>query len=129
MRKVPAIAVRDGRQNVFAVGRGFESDLCNSWKVFADRIGVLRVGRSDFVKVNLLIKIQISIGPLAFPRKTGVINARSISILGRAPSCGGILNVRNRVRQGLASRGLVKMKRPVLAAAFGKRQCDIFAIQ
>ena len=129
MRKVPAIAVRDGRQNVFAVARGFESDLCNSWKVFADRIGVLRVGRSNFVKVNLLIKIQISVGPLAFARKARVINARSISIPSRAPSCCGILNMRNPVREGLASRSLVKMKRPVLAAAFGKRHRDMFAIQ
>src|SRR6476660_7710471 len=65
MREIPAIAVRYSRENVFAVAGSCEGDLRDSWEVFANRICVLCVGRAELMQVNLLIKIEISIRPLA----------------------------------------------------------------
>ena len=129
MREVSAITICYRRENVFAIARSFESDLRNSGELFANRISVLGVGRAEFVEINLLIKIKISVRPLAFPGKARVINSSSIAVPGGAASCRWILNMRNRVRQRLARRGLVKVKCAVFAAAFGKRHRDIFAIQ
>src|SRR4029077_4942112 len=67
MRETPAIAVRYSRENVFAVAGSCEGDLRDSWEVFASRISILCVGRAKLMKVNLLIKIEITIRLLAFP--------------------------------------------------------------
>ena len=120
MREIPAIAVRYRRENVFAVTGSCERDLGDSWEVFPDRIGVLCVGRAELMKINLLIKIQISIRPLAFAGKARVINAGPIRVPSRAAACRGILDMRNRVRQRFARRSFVKVKCAVFAAAFGK---------
>jgi hypothetical protein len=44
MRKIAAIAIRDGSKNVSAVARTFQNDLCDSGKVFSDRVRILGVG-------------------------------------------------------------------------------------
>src|SRR6185503_9911140 len=106
--------------NVFAVAGSCEGDLRDSWEVFANRICVLCVGRAELVKVNLLIKIEISIRPLTFPGKPCVKNPGAISVPSRAAACRGILNMRNRVRQRFAVRSFVKVEGAVFAAAFGK---------
>ena len=120
MREVPAIAIGYSRENVFAVAGSCEGDLCDSWEVFADRILVLCIGRAELMKVNLLIKIQISIRPLAFPGKPCVKNPGAIRVPSRAAACRGILDMRNRVRQRFARRSFVKVKCAVFAATFGK---------
>src|SRR5439155_6454268 len=120
MREIPAIAVRYSRENVFAVaGRG-EGDLRDSWEVFADRILVLCAGRAELMKVNLLIKIEISIWPLAFPGKLCVKNPGAIRVPSRTAACRGILDMRNRVWERFARRSFVKVKCSIFAAAFGK---------
>src|SRR6266446_4007487 len=81
MREIPAITIRHRRENVFSVGRCLERDLCDTWKVCADRIRVLGVRRTEFVKINLLIEIQISLRPLTFPGKARVINSAAIQPL------------------------------------------------
>src|SRR6266487_6112552 len=121
MLEVAAIAVRHGGEEIFAVARRLKSDLGDSRKVFADRIRIVGVRRAELVKINLLIKIQISIGPLAFPGKTRVIDSRSIGVPSRAATRSGILDMCNGVRQRFARRGFVKAKCAVFAAAFGKR--------
>ncbi len=95
MREVPAIAVRYSRENVFAVAGSCEGDLRDSCEVFANRICVLCVGRAELMKVNLLIKIQISVRPLTFPGKTRVINAGAICVPSRTAARRGILDMRN----------------------------------
>ena len=75
MRKIPAIAVRHGRKNVFPVARSLQHDLCDPWKIFADRIGVVGVSCAESVKINLLIKIQVGVRPLPFSRETRVVNS------------------------------------------------------
>src|SRR4029453_6988411 len=117
---VAAIAVRYSRENVFAVAGSCEGDLCDSWEVFANRVCVLCVGRAELIKVNLLIKIKISIRPLAFPGKARVINPGAIRVPSRAAACRGILDMRNRVRQPFARRSFVKVKCAGLAPTFGK---------
>ena len=117
MLEVAAIAVRHGGEEIFAVARRLKSDLGDSRKVFADRIRIVGVRRAELVEINLLIKIQISIGPLAFPGKTRVINAGTIGIPRRAATCGWVLNMRDSIRQRLACRGFVEVKRTVFAAA------------
>jgi hypothetical protein len=72
------------------------------------------------MKVNLLIKIEISIRPLAFPGKARVKNPGAIRVPSRAAACRGILDMRNRVRQRFARRSFVKVKCAVFAATFGK---------
>ena len=62
MREIAAITVLDRRDDVFAVVRSLQLDLGDARKVFADRISVLAVGRPEFVKINLLIKIQVASG-------------------------------------------------------------------
>ena len=46
MREIPAITIRHRRENVFSVRRCLERDLCDSWKVCADRIRVLGIRRT-----------------------------------------------------------------------------------
>src|SRR5262245_6411832 len=129
MLEFPAIAIRHRRENVFAVARKLERDLGDWWKLFAERIRVVGVRRAELVEVNLLIKIQISIGPLAFSWKARVINSRSIGVPCRAAPRSGILNMRNGVHQWFARRDFVKVKCAVFAATFGKRHGYTFAIQ
>jgi hypothetical protein len=84
MREVSAIAVRYSRKNVFAIAGSCERDLRDAREFFANRILVLCFGRAEFMKVNLLIKIQIGIWPLAFPGKACVKNPGAIGIPSRA---------------------------------------------
>ena len=95
MREIAAIAVGHGGENVFSIARSFELDLGDAGKVFADGIGVLGIGRPDFMKINLLIKIQVRIWSLALTGKSRVINSGSVRVPSRAPAGGGILHVRN----------------------------------
>src|SRR5437773_10062855 len=89
MRELPAIAVRYSCENVFAVAGSSEGDLRDLWEVFANRICVLCVGRAELMKVNLLIKIQISIRPLAFPGKPCVENPGAIAFQAALPPAVG----------------------------------------
>src|SRR5262249_24128599 len=98
MGEIAAVAVRHGRQNVLPIMRFPKCDLCYPREVFAYRVSVCAVGRPDLMKINLLIKIQISIRPLAFPRKASVINSAAIPVPRRASAGRGILHMRNRVR-------------------------------
>jgi len=72
MREIAAIAVRDGSENVFSIVGRFELDLGDAGEVFADRINVLGIGRPDFMKINLLIKIQVRIWSFAFAGESRV---------------------------------------------------------
>src|SRR5690349_14169208 len=109
MGKIAAIAVRYGGQDVPAVARSFQHDLCNPRKVFPDRVSIFGVGGAELVKIDLLIEIQIDIGPLAFAGKPRVINARALRVPSRAATGRGILNVSNGVRQCLSGGSFVKM--------------------
>src|SRR5262249_26444602 len=129
MREVPAITVRDGRKNVFAVMRTFERDLRDPWKVFADGIGVVCVGSAEFVKINLLIKIEISVRPLAFSGKARVIDSCAVGVPSSAATGSRILDTCNCVGQRFTRGGFVKVKCAVFAPAFGKRYSYTFAVQ
>ena len=129
MREIATIAVRHRGKDVSAVARTFERDLRDPREVFANRISVLGVSRAEFVKINLLIKIQISFGPLTLPGKTRVINSSAVSVPGRTAARCGILHVRDGVRQRFSRRGFVKVKRAVLASAFRQRDSDVLAIK
>src|SRR5207247_3187548 len=120
MREIPAVAVRYSRENVFAVAGCGEGDLRYSWKVFADRILVLCVGGAELMKVNLLIKIEISIWQLVFPGKPCVKHPGAIRVPSRTAACRGILDMRNRVWERFARRSFVKVKCSIFASAFVK---------
>src|SRR4029077_12972196 len=124
MRKIAAIAIRNGRENVSAVARTFQNDLCNSRKVFSDGVRILGVGRAELVKIDLLIKVQVGFGPLTFSGKPCVIDPGAVGL----PCCTAarcrILDVGDRVRQRFAIAGLVKVKGAVFTASFGKRHRD-----
>src|SRR5207237_9770059 len=94
MREIAAIAVRHGGENVFSLMRRFELDLGDAGKVFSDRIGVFGIGRADFMKINLLIKIHVRIWSFAFARKSRVVNSVRIGMPSRAAVGGGVLHVR-----------------------------------
>ena len=96
--EIAAVAVRHGRENVFAVMRSLEHNLGNSREVFADRIRVLSIGRPELMKINLLIKIQVGVRPFTFARKACVINAGAIRIPRGAPTGGRKLHMGDCVR-------------------------------
>ena len=54
MRKIAAIAIRDGCENVPAVARTFQNNLCDSGKVFTDRVRILGIRRTELVEIDLL---------------------------------------------------------------------------
>ena len=118
MGEIAAIAIRYCGEDESAVARSFERDLCDSRKVFANRITVLGVSRAEFMKINLLIKIQIRFGPLALPWETRAIDSAAVGI----PSCTAsrcrILHVCNGVGQRFPRRSFVEVKRAVFAATF-----------
>src|SRR5437667_12610338 len=118
MSEMPAIAVCHLRENVSAVARSLEHNFCDSRKVLADRISVVGVSRAEFMKINLLIEIQISFGPLTLPGKTRIINSTAVRVPSRTAARRRILHVCDGVRQCFSRRGLVKVKRAVFAAAF-----------
>ena len=80
MRKIAAIAIRDRGKNVSAVARTFQNDLGDSRKVFSDGVRILGVGRAEFVKINLLIKVQVRFGPLTFSGKPSVIDPSAVGV-------------------------------------------------
>src|SRR6266478_4387447 len=129
MRKIATIAIRNGRENVSAVVRGFQNDLCDPRKIFSDGVRILRVRRSEFVKIDLLIKVQVSFGPLTCSGKTRVIDSGAVGVPGRAAARRRILDMRDTVRQRLTGSSLVKVKRTVFTSTLGKRHRDMFAIQ
>src|SRR5438045_8095801 len=91
MREITAITVRNGSENVFSIMGRFEFDLSDAGKVLADRIGVLGIGRPDFMKINLLIKIQVRIWSFTFARKPRVINSGPVGVPSCAATGGGNL--------------------------------------
>src|SRR5882724_8688016 len=125
MRKIAAIAIRDGGKNVSAVARTFQNDLGDSRKVFSDRVRILGVGRAELVKINLLIKVQVRLGPLTFSGKPCVINPGAVGVPCCAATRSRILDVGNRVRQRFAGAGFVKVKSAVFTSTLGKRHGDI----
>src|SRR6266853_1447570 len=63
------------------------------------------LSRAEFMKINLLIKIQIGFGPLTLSWKTRVIDSSAVRVPGRAATRCGILHVGNHVRERFACRG------------------------
>ena len=120
MCEIPAIAICYRRENVSPIARSLEHDLRDPWKVFADRVSVVGISGTEFVKINLLIEIQISFGSLTRPGEARVINTGAVVVPSRAAARCGILHVRDRVRQCFSGRGFVKVKRAIFAAAFGQ---------
>src|SRR5260370_20413237 len=129
MREIAAVAVSYRRENVFAIARGFEHDLCDPRKIFPNRVGVLGVGRAELMKINLLIKIQVGFGALALPWETRVINAGPVRVPGRSAAGGGVLCVRERVRKRLGRPGVVNRQSATFASAFRPRNGDVLAIK
>ena len=129
MRDIAAIAILDLGDDCFPVARSLQRDLGDPRKVFAGRISVARIRRPEFMKINLLIEIQIAIGPLALSRITRVVNSRAIRVPRRAAGGRRILHVRDRVRQRFPRRDLVKVQRPIFTAALRKRDRHHLAIE
>ena len=98
MCEIPAIAICYRRENVSPIARSLEHDLRDPWKVFADRVSVLCVSGFEFVKINLLIEIQISFGSLTLPGKARIINSAAVRVPSRAAARCGILHVRDGIR-------------------------------
>src|SRR5260370_21627086 len=99
MSKIAAIAVCHRRENVSAVARSLERDFRDSRKVFADRVSVVGIRGTEFVKINLLIEIQIRFGSLTLPRETRVINSGAVLVPGRAATRRRMWHVRDLIRQ------------------------------
>src|ERR1700724_130148 len=107
MRKIPAVPIRNRSENVSAVARAFQNDLCDPRKVFSDRVRILRLWGTELVKIDLLIKVQISFGPLTGPGKVCVIDSGAVGVpCGAAARC-RILDMGDGIRQRFASGGLV----------------------
>ena len=87
------------------------------------------VRRAELVKIDLLIKVQVSFGPLTCSGKACVINSGTVGVPCCAAARRRILDMGDSIRQRLASSSLVKVKRAVFTSTFGKRHRDIFAIQ
>ena len=102
MRKIAAIAICDGRENVSAVARAFQNDLCDPRKVFSDGVRILRVRRAELVKIDLLIKVQVSFGPLTFSGKTCVINPGTVGLPCCAATRSRILDMSDSIRERFA---------------------------
>ena len=128
MREIASVAVRDGGENVFPIARSLEVDLGNAREILSDRIDILGIVSPEFVKIDLLIKIQVGLRPFAFARESGVINSAPVCVPRRAATSRWILHVRDRILQRFAGGGLVNAQRSVFASALRNRHRDIFAI-
>src|SRR4029077_7772555 len=118
MRKIAAIAIRYGRENVSTVTRAFQNDLCDPRKVLSDGIRILRVTRAELVKIDLLIKVQVGFRPLTRSGKTCVINSGAVGVPCCAAARRRILDMGDSIRQRVASAGLVEVKRAVFTSTF-----------
>src|SRR4030095_10440399 len=80
MCKIAAIAIRNGRENVSAVARAFQNDLCDPRKVFSDGVRIVRIRRAELVKIHLLIKVQATSGLLTCSGKAYVIDSGAVGV-------------------------------------------------
>src|SRR4030088_314931 len=107
MQEFPAIAIGNAREDVFAVIRGSQEDFGDTRKLLADGVVVLRRGRAQAVKVNLLEEIQIGRGTLAVARIARVPEAGGVAIPGHAAAGSRSIDARNAVSE-LLSGGRVE---------------------
>src|SRR5439155_1054945 len=98
---------------------GRRNDLLDDRVASRNDLNCVRQCRSaEFVKIDLLIEIQIRFGPLTLLWETSVINSSAVRAPGRAATRCGILHVGNGVRQRFPRRSFVEVKGAVFAAAF-----------
>ena len=69
------------------------------------------------MEIDLLIEVQVFLGPLTLARETGVINSAAIAIPGRAPTGGRILDMRNCVTQFFSIGRIIEVEGAVFAPA------------
>src|SRR6185369_1537125 len=92
-------------------------------------ISVLLGGRAEFVKINLLIKTEVSVRPLALARVARIKQTGAIAIPGRAAAPSRELHARDRIRALLARSCLVDEERALLAAILREGNSHQFAVR
>src|SRR5258708_12694975 len=116
MQEFTAIAIGNAREDIFAIVRGAQEDLSDARKLLADGVFVLRRGRAQAVKVNLLVEIQIGRGTLALARIAGVPETGGVAIPGQATPGSGSIDARHVVPE-LLPRPAVQNKNAALFPA------------
>src|SRR6266850_4419183 len=121
MGEISAIAVGNRSQCPGAIFTFLENDLCDSRQVFAKLKFILRNWASEFVKPDLLKKINVCLRPFALVWIARVENARTVIGPRGTAAAGWILHARDFVFEFLASIDLEEMQRALFTATFGER--------
>jgi hypothetical protein len=98
-----------------AKGEPRPTTLRDARKLFSDLVIVLRDSRAEFVKIHLLVEIQLSVRALTLCRIPRVENAAAIRIPRRTATANRV-NTRDDVREFLSRPRFVNVKRSGLAA-------------
>ena len=128
MFKLAAVAVLHCHQQVSAVRRRIEKHFGNPRKLFADHVGICFSRRTQGVIINLLVEIQILLRTLAGVRQAGIIKTAAVGTPGNAAAGGRKVDARDHISTPLSGGRIVEIQRAVLAATFGYRNGDRFAI-
>src|SRR5205085_3661318 len=80
MFKLSAIAIFNFAQNDAAIFGGLQMDFGNFWKLFTESISILIERRADFMKINLLIEMDVFGGPFGVLRIPRIVESGCIAI-------------------------------------------------
>src|SRR5207244_12488174 len=104
-------------QPVAPIFRASQLDRGDARKVLSQRVGVLLCSCAQRVKIDLLVEIQVSVGPLAMPWIARVVKPRAIRVPGDAASSRAAVDTRNDVIERAPRRDLIDVDVARLAAA------------
>src|SRR5262249_4072383 len=94
-----------------------------------DLISICAISGAKLMEVDLLIKVQVLVGPLSFARKPGVIDAGCVCIPGSAATSRWVLDMSNGITQLFAVCGIIEMEGAIFASAFGERDGKLIAVE
>src|SRR6202049_4920239 len=108
---------------------GAKLDFRDAREFFSDPVDVLRGGRTELVKVDLLVEIS-GFGWTLFPlRIARVIETRTVRFPIDASAGGGEVDARNNIGKLLACGDLENHRAAIFGAIFGDGGGNVFAIQ
>src|SRR5712692_7611709 len=120
VRELSAISVGHGCEDIAAVFGAFQRNLRNSRKLPADGVCVLICVRSQTVKINLLVKVDVLLWSFSASWIAGVIKAGAVRVPRHTTARGTPVHPRNHIRQRLSASDIVNVDVTVFAAALGK---------
>src|SRR4051794_39325108 len=129
MSRFAAVAVQDGGEHVAAIVRSLECGLRDAWKLLADGVGVRGRRRTERVKPDLLIEVNVRLGAFARLRIARVPESGTVAVPRHSAAAGRIVDVFDDVAERAAAVDVEYVDRTIFAAIFRERDRDALAVE